>query len=127
MEPVFLGLEEVLEIHQDQIKRYGGEPGIRDIKLLQSALAQPQAGSVDGYFHEDIFAMAAAYLFHIVSNHPFIDGNKRTGAVAALVFLSLNDAVVEVDEFEYEKIVQAAAEGAIGKGKIAEFFSERSI
>ena len=91
MAPVFLNLAEVLEIHRDQIERYGGQAGIRDLGLLQSALAMPAAGFGGRYLHEDLLEMAAVYLFHIARNHPFVDGNKRTGAVAALVFLSLND------------------------------------
>ena len=126
MEPIFLGLDEVLEIHHDQIERYGGTPGMRDINLLQSALAQPTAGFSGGYFHEDIFAMAAAYLFHIIQNHPFIDGNKRTGAVAAVVFLALNDIDFEAGEDEFESIVQAVAEGRIDKITVADFFREHS-
>ena len=87
IEPIFLGLDEVIEIHNDQIKRYGGHVGIRDIELLKSAVAMPAAGFGGDYLHTDIYEMAAAYLFHIVRNHPFIDGNKRTGAVASVVFL----------------------------------------
>ncbi len=90
MRITFLSLAEALEIHQDQIVRYGGESGIRDTNLLKSALAMPAATFDNSYLHTDVFEMAAAYLFHIVKNHPFIDGNKRVGAVAALVFLSLN-------------------------------------
>jgi death-on-curing protein len=83
MPPVFLNLAEVLEIHRDQIERYGGQPGIRDLDLLQSALAMPAAGFGDRYLHEDLLEMAAAYLFHIARNHPFVDGNKRTVAAAS--------------------------------------------
>ena len=81
MNPIFLSLAEVLEIHRDQIERYGGDPGIRDLDLLQSALAIPAAGFGGQYLHNDLYEMAAAYLFHITQNHPFVDGNKRTGAV----------------------------------------------
>ena len=93
--PVFLSLGEILEIHRDQIERYGGDAGIRDLGLLQSALAVPASGFGGRYLHSDLFEMAAAYLFHLVQNHPFVDGNKRTGAVAALVFLSLNGIEIE--------------------------------
>jgi len=120
-EPVFLTLAEVLEIHQDQIKRYGGRSGIRDLNLLKSALAMPQAGMREEYFHADIAEMAAAYLFHIVGNHPFVDGNKRTGAVAALVFLALNGMEVDAGEAAFEKLVRSAAEGKAAKGEIAAF------
>jgi death-on-curing protein len=126
LEPCFLTLAEVLEIHNDQIKRYGGSPGIRDIELLQSAIGQPSAGFSGGYLHEDIYAMAAAYLYHIVRNHPFIDGNKRTGAVAAVVFLALNGIKIIADEDDFELIVRNVAEGSIGKPDVAEFFRKHS-
>ena len=76
MSPIFLGLDEVIEIHRDQIERYGGHPGVRDMGLLQSAIAMPQASHGGKYLHADLFEMAAAYLFHIVQNHPFVDANK---------------------------------------------------
>lgn len=79
MEPVFPGIEQILEIHLDQIKRYGGAKEVRDMGLLQSAIAMPAAGFRDEYHHKDVFDMAAAYLFHIVSNHPFVDGNNKGG------------------------------------------------
>lgn len=86
----FLSVEVVLALHQRQLDRFGGSPGIRDLALLESAVAQPQSSIGDAYLHQGLPEMAGAYLFHIVSNHPFIDGNKRTGLLAALVFLSLN-------------------------------------
>ncbi len=120
-EPVFLTLAEVLEIHQDQMRRYGGSPGSGDLDLLKSALAMPQAGMGEQYFHADIVEMAAAYLFHIVRNHPFVDGNKRTGTVAALVFLAMNGIDIEADETEFELLVRKVAEGKAGKNDIANF------
>jgi death-on-curing protein len=125
-DPVFLTLGEIIETHRDQIERYGGDPGIRDLGLLQSAMAVPAAGFGGRYLHTDLFEMAAAYLFHITQNHPFIDGNKRTGAVASLVFLSLNDVEIEADEEEFEKIVLGVAEGKIDKASAAEFFRKNS-
>ena len=76
MPPVLLTLDEVLEIHRDQLARYGGSQGIRDLGLLQSALAQPPATFGGQFLHADLFETAAAYLLHIVQNHPFVDGNK---------------------------------------------------
>ena len=90
-DPVFVSLDEAVRIQQDQLVRYGGCEGIRDSGLLQSALAMPQAGFADRYAHEDVFAMAAAYLFHIVQNHPFVDGSKRPGIAVALVFDLLSE------------------------------------
>jgi death-on-curing protein len=127
MDLTFLSLAEVLEIHRDQIIRYGGAPGLRDLGLLQSALAMP-AASFDGHFlHDDLFEMAAAYLFHIVQNHPFVDGNKRTGAVAALVFLSLNDIEIDSTEEEFESMVRSIAEGRSGKAIAADFFRKNAM
>jgi len=121
MEPSFLRLDEIIEIHHDQLERYGGMPGIRDIGLLESAVAAPTAFFGEQYLHSDIFEMAAAYLFHIVQNHPFVDGNKRTGAVAAIVFLAMNDIELEADENKLEALVRAVAEGKMKKAEIAKF------
>ena len=122
MRPVFLGLDEVVAIHRDQIERYGGSPGIRDMELLQSAVAMPPAGSGEDFFHSDIYEMAGAYLFHIIRNHPFVDGNKRTGAVAAVVFLMMNGIELHADEASFEAMVRSVAEGRTGKTGAAEFF-----
>lgn len=121
-EPLFLALDEIVEIHRDQIERYGGKPGIRDIGLLESASAMPASGIGAGYLHSDIYEMAAAYLFHIIRNHPFIDGNKRTGAAASVVFLLMNGIELKADEESFEKMVRSAAEGKTDKAGIAEFF-----
>ncbi|MEG4329587.1 Fic family protein, partial [Microcoleus sp. herbarium5] len=75
--PKFLFLDEVLELHDDQISSFGGTPGVRDEGLLESALAQPQATFGGQFLHSTISEQAAAYLYHIAMNHPFIDGNKR--------------------------------------------------
>jgi len=124
--PIFLSLGEVIEIHRDQIERYGGDPGIRDLGLLQSALAMPAAGFGGRYLHTNLFEMASAYIFHITQNRPFIDGNKRTGTVASVVFLSLNGVDVEADEEEFERTVFGVAEGKLDKAAVAEFFRKNS-
>lgn len=122
MSPLFLDLEEVLEIHEDQITRYGGTTAIRDLGLLQSALAMPHAGVGNQYLHADLFEMAAAYLFHIVRNHPFGDGNKRTGLAAALVFLEMNGIEIRASDEALVKTVLDVAAGKLQKGTLAEFF-----
>ena len=124
--PLFLSVEDVAEIHADQIQRYGGSLGIRDIELLHSALGMPEAGVGDQYLHAGLVEMAAAYLYHIVQNHPFIDGNKRTGAMAAFVFLKLNSFTLEADESAFETLVLRAAQGQVGKDAIADFFRENT-
>jgi death-on-curing protein len=88
-EPLFLNKSEVLAYHAQQIQLYGGDPGLRDAGLLDSALAQPQ----NTYLYDlqaDVYDIAAAYAFHIAKNHPFIDGNKRTALESAVGFLAIN-------------------------------------
>lgn len=125
-EPRFLSVEDVIEIHADQIERYGGSLGVREVELLRSAIGMPEAGFGDQYLHTDLFEMAAAYLYHIVQNHPFIDGNKRTGAMAVFVFLMLNGFTLEAAESIFEEIVLKTAQGQIDKPAIAEFIRKHS-
>lgn len=126
MEPVFLMLDEVLAIHRDQIARYGGLAGIRDIGLLNSAISMPAASFANQFLHSDLFEMAAAYLFHLVQNHPFMDDNKRVGAAAANVFMFVNDIHFAPDENDYTKLVLAVANGEMKKAAIAEFLRSNS-
>lgn len=121
MEPKFLSFTEILEIHQDQILRYGGDSGVRDIELLKSAIGMPSATYGGQFLHTDIYEMAAAYLFHLVQNHPFVDGNKRVGAVSALVFLILNGYVFEAPEDNFAEIVLSVARGELDKAEVAVF------
>ncbi|MFM8251689.1 MAG: type II toxin-antitoxin system death-on-curing family toxin [Planctomycetota bacterium] len=72
---LFLTLDDIIESHQNQIDNYGGSHGIRDIGLLESAIAQPETSFGGQYLHADIFEMAAAYLYHLVMNHPFVDSH----------------------------------------------------
>ena len=126
IEPVFLHLDEVIEIHDDQIKRYGGHPGIREIDLLKSAVAMPKASIGGDFLHADIYEMAAAYLFHIARNHPFMDGNKRTGAVAAIVFMEMNGIVLNVNENTLVVLVLSVAEGKTDRIGTAQVFRNNS-
>lgn len=117
----FLDLADVLEIHESRIELYGGSSGVRDLGLLQSAIAQPAAGFGGEFFHNDLFEMAAAYLFHISRNHAFIDGNKRTALACCLVFLSLHEIDIEADPTDLEELTVATAEGRREKSEIAHF------
>lgn len=119
---VFLQLDEIIEIHNNQIILYGGRAGVRDLDLLKTAIAMPAAGFGGEYLHRDIYEMAAAYLFHIVRSHPFIDGNKRTGAVASAVFLMLNGIELQADEDSLEKLVISVAKGKMRKAGISKAF-----
>jgi death on curing protein len=120
--PLFLTLAEVVELHRKGVERFGGSAEMRDLGLLQSALAMPQAGFGGEFLHPDLAAMAAAYLFHLVSNHPFVDGNKRIGAVAARVFLLMNDAQFDPSETEYGDLVLGVARGEVSKDEVIAFF-----
>ena len=116
-----------MEIHRDQIDRYGGSPGIRDIKLLESAVATPAAGFGEDYLHTNIYEMAAAYLFHIIRNHPFTDGNKRTGAVAAIVFLMMNGIELHAGEDGLEKDGSLRGRGEDGQDRSRGIFSANML
>ena len=117
----FLSLEEIFEIHTDQIKRYGGKMGIRDQNLLLSAIAQPPAQFNGEYLHQSLHDKAAAYLFHICQNHPFIDGNKRVALVSLLVFLDLNGESIDYIEEDLENLTLKVAGGKMRKEGITKF------
>lgn len=125
MEPVFLSLDEVLEIHRQQIERYGGSTGLRDAGALESAVATPQAMFGGEFLHRSIPAMAAAYLFHLCQNHPFIDGNKRAGANAAVTFLLMNDWEPTFEQEELVEVVLAVASSRLSKQPLIEIFESR--
>ena len=122
----FLTVNDVVAIHSRQIEIHGGSTGIRDEGLLLSALAMAQASFFGQYAHNDIYEMAAAYMFHIAMNHPFVDGNKRTAAAAAIIFLGMNDIEVTVDNPTLVDIVLAVAQGQKDKSQITEFLKEYS-
>jgi len=119
---VFLNLAEIMEIHQEQIKAFGGADGIRDMRLLESALSQPEATFGGVYLHEDMFHMAAAYAFHLAQNHPFFDGNKRTAFVAAAVFLEMNGFLFHDPKDSLIDIMLQVASGKMSKEELAKTF-----
>lgn len=122
----FLSLAEVVAIHEDMVRRYGGSPCIRDLPLLESAVGMPQATFGGQYPHDGIPATAAAYCFHLVANHPFIDGNKRVGAAAASVFLEMNEWVLEADNASYSELVLGVASGSIDKRAATVFYEQHA-
>lgn len=127
-EPIFLTLDDALEIHADMIESYGGSAGVRDIPLLESALAQPRATFGGEYLLPDIPLMAAAYLFSIAKNHPFIDGNKRAGAACAVIFLKANGHELRTtrDE-ELAEITERIAASQATREELDQFFHERAV
>lgn len=126
-QPVFLSLDEVLEIHEEQIERYGGSAGLRDPAGLESAVATPQATFDGEFLHASIPAMAAAYLFHLCQNHAFIDGNKRVGANAAITFLLMNDWEPTFTQDELVDVVLSVASGVLSKPSLIEMFESRCV
>lgn len=107
-EPVWIDRDVVLAIHDALLHEFGGASGFRDETLLDSALARPK--NLFLYESPDLFALAAAYMFGIVRNHPFVDGNKRTGLVVGGIFLERNGKVLVASEEETATVILAFAE-----------------
>jgi death-on-curing protein len=124
--PKFLTFTQVLALHQIQIEEFGGLKGIKDEGLLKSALSQPEAGMAGEYFHKDIHEMTSAYLFHLVKNHAFNDGNKRIAALVAAVFLQVNGFKLTANEKDFEKLVLDASQSSLSKPQIADFFRKNT-
>jgi len=114
----------VLALHDEQIAEHGGSPGIRDAGLLSSALARPQNQAV--YGEPSVFDLAAAYAYGLVRNHHFIDGNKRTGFLAAYAFLYLNGWELMAPEAEAVAAVLALAAGGMQETGFSEWVKTRS-
>lgn len=100
MRTIFLTLEQVLYIHEEEINRYGGSSGLRDLTLLESAIFRPQTTFGGKELYPTLFNKASSLMHSIINNHPFIDGNKRTGTATMLVFLDLNGYMLTVSQKE---------------------------
>lgn len=122
----FLSLDEVIALHAEQVRRFGGAPGLRDSALLESALAMPRATFDGEPLHPTLFEAAAAYLFHLARNHPFVDGNKRAALSTALVFLWLNGFRVEADDDALTELVLGVASGTVAKSEVAVFLQRHA-
>ncbi len=114
----FLTMAEAVEIHKNQIELYGGESGIRDYNLLNSAIYFPQSTFDCRFLHDNLYDMAAAYIYHICQNHPFVDGNKRTAFVCGLVFLDLNGIEIDDPSGSLYKMMIKVTEGKCNKNEI---------
>jgi len=121
---VHLTPEIVLAIHRESIRRFGGSDGLRSRDLLESAIAAPQASFGGKSTFTDLVEIAAAYLFYLCANHPFLDGNKRTALGACLVFLKLNGARPAPDSGEWESLTMAVADGSISRQEATERLRE---
>jgi death-on-curing protein len=122
---VFIAVGDVLEIHRRMIADFGGDPGLRDRGLLESAAAMPRAMFSGEYLHPDVPTMAAAYHFHLCANHPFIDGNKRVAVAVAEIFLRANGCDLNASDEEVVELTLGVAGGTLGKEPVIEFYSKR--
>ncbi|MCF6312526.1 MAG: type II toxin-antitoxin system death-on-curing family toxin [Verrucomicrobiales bacterium] len=112
-----LTVDIVLEIHQAAIAKFGGSSGLRSLDLLESAVAAPQATFGGQSTYTDLIDLAAAYLYFLCSNHPFVDGNKRVALGACLVFLRLNGMIPSSDSDQWEKLTLDVAAGKLQRGE----------
>ena len=115
----------ILAVHDEQIAEHGGRHGIRDMGLISSALMRPQ--HLAAYENPSVFDLAAAYAFGIIKNHPFVDGNKRTGFLAAYIFLALNGWELMASEVDAVTVVLALAEGKIEEALFSEWLKANSV
>jgi len=123
--PRFLGADLAQAVHDRQLIEHGGLAGVKDIGLLESALARPL--NKHGYGEEDLCALAAAYAYGIARNHPFADGNKRTAWVMARLFLRLNSVEIAFDKSEAIQMMIALASGEIEEDEVALWFRNRRV
>ena len=125
-----LTVEIVREIHAEAIARFGGSDGVRDSALLESAVAAPQASFGGKSPYRDLAEVAAAYLYYLCRNHPFVDGNKRAALGSCIVFLRLNGIEPRPDGPEWEELVLAIAAGSLDREqattRLREFLSTAS-
>lgn len=123
---VWLSEELILSIHSRQIREHGHSDGIRDRGMLESALNRPRQRLVYGGGAVDLSALAGAYAYGIARNHPFVDGNKRTAAVACEIFLELNGHVLIADDERYYSVFMSLAAGEISEDELAAWLRDNS-
>lgn len=115
----------VISIHDEQLAEHGGSTGIRDEGLLSSALSRPKNQA--NYGDPSVFDLAAAYAYGIICNHPFVDGNKRTGFLAAYVFMNINGWDLKVSEAEAVNAILALAAGEMDEPGFSKWLKNRSV
>lgn len=119
----YITYQYVIEVHDSLIDEYGGRKGILNEGLLKSALEMPKARFDGKDLHRTVSDKTAAYLFHLIQNHPFVDGNKRTASMVALIFFVSNyKKKPTILDAEYQEIILGVAQGMVTKKEIAKFF-----
>jgi death-on-curing protein len=122
----YLSLEQVLDLHRVQIRRFGGAAGLRDRGALEAALGRPRMTFEGEDLYPDVAAKAAALMHSLVTNHPFVDGNKRVGAHAGILFLLVNDAEPTFSVAELVHITLAVARGEVSAEALSIWLRQRS-
>jgi death-on-curing protein len=123
---VYLSLEQVLDLHRLEIRRFGGSAGLRERGSLEAALARPQMTFAGEDLYPDVESKAASVMHSLVMNHPFVDGNKRTGAAVAELFLNLNGVELEADDDDLVAITLSVARGELNAEALAIWLRQRS-
>ena len=118
----FLSVDGVLEIHRRVVETFGGDAGLRERGLLESATAMPRSTFDGSELHVGLAEKAAAYHYHLCANHPFVDGNKRVAVAAAEVFLIINGHELSASDEEIEELTLGVADGRLSKSQVVEFF-----
>lgn len=121
-EPTWVPIQVITIVHDRQISRHGGAPGLRDLALLEAGCARPE--NKFSYGSVSLFEIAAAYAFGIVKAHAFVDGNKRTAFVAAITFLRLNGLVFRPDPVEGVQMMEGLASGEVSEDKFAKWLAQ---
>ena len=122
----YLSLDQVLDLHRRQIRTFGGASGMRDRGALEAAVARPQATFAGEDLYPDVVTKAAAMMHSLVMNHPFVDGNKRVGAHAGIVFLVVNDVELEFSSVELTEVTLAVARGEVSAEALAIWLRQRT-
>lgn len=125
----YITFEYTMKIHDELVREYGGRLGVLNEGLLKSALEMPKAQFNGKDLHRTIFDKTAAYLFHLIQNHPFVDGNKRTATMIAMIFFTSNfrgTFTIITSEGDYQDLILGVAQGMISKKEIARFFRQHS-
>lgn len=117
----YLSVAQVIAMHDAFLQEFGGLPGIRDVNLLMSAIETPRGQMFGRDLYPTLYDKAAGYLYHIVCNHPFNDGNKRTGFGSALLFLKANSVATRFNKKKYENLVVEVAKGKVSREEMAYF------
>ena len=121
----FLDLNDILTIHQSTIDQEGGSQGIRDVALVESAISAPMATFGGEFLNPDLASMTSALMFSLIGNHGFVDGNKRVGTLAAMVFLDNNGVETLPGAAELEEAALAVAQGKIRKDELVGWWRQR--